>query len=49
MNAPLILTDTNDTNMAKGYITKQSIKHGYVLGGPTLISDYAVKTVFGTN
>lgn len=48
--APLILTASNtasEYNAAKNYIGKESIKSGYILGGPDLISDNVIRTIFG--
>lgn len=47
MGGPLILTDSVNTDKAKAYIGSEGIKKGFVLGGSGLISDAAVKTIFG--
>lgn len=46
MNAPLILTATGKQKTAAEYVKLLSIDSAYVLGGPGLISDAAVRTVF---
>lgn len=49
IGGPLILTDSTSSNsIARNYITGKGIEGGYVLGGPTLISDDAVNVIFGT-
>ncbi|MBR6771758.1 MAG: cell wall-binding repeat-containing protein [Clostridia bacterium] len=45
LNAPLILTDSNNT-VASGYAEKNGIRSGYVAGGKILISDKAVRNIF---
>lgn len=45
MNAPLILATTDNTVNATGYIKTLNINRATVLGGPTLISDRAVKKI----
>ena len=45
LGAPLILTDTDHTDAARDYI--EGITSGIVVGGPGLISDAAVRTIFG--
>ena len=47
MDAPLILTMTKYENAAAGYIQSEGIDKGAVLGGTGLISDEAVKMIFG--
>ena len=48
MNTPLILTGTGSEQTAAEY-TNDMIKSGIVLGGPGLISDEIVRTVFQMN
>lgn len=45
--APLILTATDVEKAAAGYVSAKGIKSGTVIGGPGLISDKAVRNVFG--
>ena len=45
--APLILTATGDEAAAADYVSTTDIFGGFVLGGPTLISDEAVNKIFG--
>lgn len=47
IGGPLILTDSGNVDKAKAYIGSEGIKKGFVLGGSGLISDAAVKTIFG--
>jgi putative cell wall-binding protein len=47
VDAPLILTDSKYFSYAAEYA--KSIKNGVVLGGTGLISDGAVRTIFGLN
>lgn len=47
MEAPLLLTMTGQEKTAAAYTNKTYIRTGAVLGGPALISDDAVKAVFG--
>ena len=46
LNAPLVLTMTNYETQASEYIQTQEIAKGIVLGGETLISNAAIRTVF---
>ena len=46
LNAPLVLTMTNYETQASEYIQAQEIAKGIVLGGETLISNAAIRTVF---
>ena len=46
MDAPLLLTSINKEARAIAYATALEIGDGYVLGGPTLISDKGVKDIF---
>ena len=46
MNAPLILTKTGKEYRAWEYIWTKNITSGYILGGPGLISDSSVRTIF---
>ena len=46
VKGPLILTTTNNTTAAIEYAEETGISFGYVLGGPTLISDEAAKDIF---
>ena len=46
MNAPMILTKTNSEDEAKSYAELNGIKEGIVLGGPGLISNNTVRTIF---
>lgn len=47
MNAPLILTATDKQEAAAGFMNLHDIGTGIVLGGDTLISDEAVKEIYG--
>ena len=47
MSAPLILTATGKEEAAGRYVNGQNIEKGYVLGSSDLISDDAVKIIFG--
>ena len=46
--APLLLVrnDPNNVNTIKEFTTKAGIKSGIVLGGPTLVSDASVRSIF---
>ena len=46
LDAPLILTMNGKQSVAVNYAKEMGIKSGMVLGGPTLISDKIVRTVF---
>ena len=46
-NAPLILTATGKQDTAKAYMKAKGIGSGMVLGGDILISDDAVKEIYG--
>ena len=46
IGAPIILTRTATPGPAKNYAEAKDIRSGYVLGGPTLISDDAAKAIF---
>ena len=46
LGAPLILTATGDEAAAVEYATAAGITDGFVLGGPTLIDDPVVKSIF---
>lgn len=46
MNAPLILTNTGSEYRAWEFMWDADISSGYVLGGPGLISDKSVRTIF---
>ena len=46
LGAPLILTATGDEAAAVEYATAAGITSGFVLGGPTLIDDPVVKSIF---
>jgi putative cell wall-binding protein len=46
LGAPLILTATGDEAAAVEYATSAGITSGFVLGGPTLIDDPVVKSIF---
>ena len=47
LGAPLILTANGDEAAAADYVSATDIFGGFVLGGPTLISDEAVNKIFG--
>ena len=50
LGAPLILTKSGSTaaiNAAKNYAAAHDIHEGYVLGGPSLISDKDVRLILG--
>ena len=47
LGAPLILTANGDEAAAADYVSTTDIFGGFVLGGPTLISDEAVNKIFG--
>lgn len=44
LNAPLVLTDNYDPSAADTYV--KDINTGFVVGGPSLISDVAVRAIF---
>lgn len=46
MNAPLILTTDGKTYDAAGYLQKEEVTSGYVLGGAGALSDESVVDVF---
>ncbi len=46
LNAPLLLVENNNTGYAVNYAADKVIDKGFVLGGPKLVSDEAVKAVF---
>ena len=46
LKAPLILTDTK-TEAAEAYFSTQNVDSGFVLGGDILVTDSAVRTLFG--
>ena len=46
IGAPLILTRPGLETAAAQYAAANSIHHGFILGGPTLITDKAVRSVF---
>lgn len=46
LKAPLILTDTK-TEAAEAYFSTQNVDGGFVLGGDILVTDSAVRTLFG--
>ena len=46
MGGPLLLATSGKADQAAAYAKANGIKTGAVLGGPTLISDAAVKTIF---
>jgi putative cell wall-binding protein len=46
MGAPLILTMTKYESDAKGYIAKENILRGSVLGGTGLISNKSIRSIF---
>ena len=47
MGGPLLLTANNDAHITAAYTEANGIRDGVVLGGPGLISDDAVRLVFG--
>lgn len=46
-NAPIILTDSRNTEAAKAYVKKAGATSNFTLGGPSLISDIAVEAIMG--
>ena len=46
MDAPLVLTNTGNESAAIAYAQQVGISTGAVLGGPTIISDNTVRTIF---
>ena len=46
MGGPLLLATTGKAEQAAAYAQSNGIKTGAVLGGPTLISDIAVRYIF---
>ena len=46
LNAPILLTRDQSVSITAGYTSKAGIENGIVLGGPTLISDDSVRTLF---
>lgn len=46
MGAPLLLAAPGETAYADAFVDKAGIADGFVLGGPTLISDEAVEKIF---
>lgn len=46
-NAPIILTDSRNTEAAKAYVKKAGATSNFTLGGPSLISDIAVDAIMG--
>ena len=46
-NAPIVLTASNNYAAAKEYVKSAKIAKSITLGGPTLISDIAVKAIMG--
>ena len=46
MNAPLILTATNNYEDAQDYVYDHNINNGTILGGSTLISDITAVSIF---
>ena len=48
LDAPLVLTATGSETTAAYYTKGEGIYSGVVLGGPGLISDGAVNTIFGS-
>lgn len=49
MDSPLILTRTGKETTATTYVKGQLLEKGIVLGGASLISDKAVKMIYGLN
>ena len=47
--APLLLVRNDKAATTKGYTSAREIKSGIVLGGPTLISDDAARSIYGLN
>ena len=45
INAPLILTASGKESVAAAYVKLQPVSQAYVLGGPTLINDKAVRNI----
>ena len=46
IGAPLILTMTGREATAASYTSRNGIRHGIILGGPTLIGDKAIRNIF---
>ena len=46
-DAPIILTDSKNTESAKTYVKSVGASSNYTLGGPALISDRAVDVIMG--
>ena len=46
MGGPLLLATSSKSSQAAAYAKVNGIKYGAVLGGPTLINDAAVRTIF---
>ena len=46
MGGPLLLATSGKSSQAAAYAKANGIKYGAVLGGPTLINDAAVRTIF---
>lgn len=47
VDAPLILSSNAKLSVAAEFVDEKGIAAGYVLGGPGLISDRSVRTIFG--
>ncbi len=45
--APIILTDSTKTEAARTYVKSAGATSNFTLGGPSLISDYAVESILG--
>jgi len=46
-NAPIVLTDSRTIAPAREYVKKAGVVRSITIGGPTLISDVAVKAIMG--
>ena len=47
MNAPLLLTNTGMEDVTAAYIAENEIKAGYIMGGPSIVSEASVEAIFG--
>ena len=47
INAPLILTRDNDSEMTASYMKSKGIRKGYVLGGTAVLTDSLVRKLYG--
>jgi len=49
IKAPLLLTDGINYSITSKHTIKNKIRNGYVLGGNTLVTDDAVRSIFEWN